>query len=181
MLPACFQRAKQGGLLHPSLNYHTSPNHRQKNSTAKSKLCYQASILDKPRGLKPLFSGQIYPEREGVHSLHQLIVVQLYERRCKNEFLCFRVTGKHQCWTPETRFVLIYSLTCGTSATPVVRAKVAAVLFGRCYHLSRERLNNNKIAPDLPISCEMGSSFHTDLVFLHAMNHLQEEHQGKSV
>lgn len=56
----------------------------------------------------------------------------------------------------------------------------SCTVFG-IYHLSKERLNNNKNAPDLLISCETGSPFHTDLGFLHAINHLQEEHQGKSV
>lgn len=42
-------------------------------------------------------------------------------------------------------------------------------------------MTGNKNARVLPTSCETGCLFHTDSALLHAMNHFQIGHQGKSV
>lgn len=85
--------------------------------------------------------------------------------------------------TPETRFVLTYTLKCTTSAISALRAEVAAALglasvttFPR-----HDEKTGNKNAYVPPASCEMGSPFHTDSALLHAINHLQTGQQGKRV
>ena len=150
--------------LHLSLNYHTKPNHRHRNSYSRKKTALASLHSEHPYlGIwkhlsltRPLGEGRCVRSGSSYYDT-------TFTRKWQELLLSFWKTDKHKCWIPETRFVLICILKYTTSAISMLRAKVAAALglaSVTTFPRQDEMKDSNSVCV-LPTSCEMGPPFHT--------------------